>query len=256
MKQSVGQKRSGWFWVGVTLLSISALWWLLIVGIIIDEPEDAAATVGVGILLSALPIGIGIYCVRRGRKAPAVGMQRGPEPAYPTQFAAEAMPRVNSHAVAEAGPMGAKDTEAEIFVRSWRDKVARIFGTLVGCVLFTVGVYGGIPVLGFIGLANILIASTVPDMGTKVTFNQPPGCMTVTRRFCWCLLRTKRISNEEARSARVASVRRPSLLTGFVHTAYQVRVTMQSGKEVSLYIGWERNKADYLAQRILEFGQH
>lgn len=76
MKQSTGRKSSAWFWVGVSLLSISALWWLIL---IILVPEDIGGAVLTAVLTTALPIGIGIYGVRRGRKALAVETQRGPE---------------------------------------------------------------------------------------------------------------------------------------------------------------------------------
>ncbi len=79
MKESTDKRRRAWFWVGVILLSISALWWLLIIAIAVDEPEEAAETIGVGLLLSAVPIGVGIYWVRRGRKALVVGVQQNLE---------------------------------------------------------------------------------------------------------------------------------------------------------------------------------
>lgn len=159
-------------------------------------------------------------------------------------------------AVETGPPPFAKETQAQIVVRSRFDKVVRIFLTLVGCLLIAIGVYVGYN-LGFYasGLICILIGGIVPDMGTKVTFNQPPGYMTVTRRFCWLFSRRKRVSREEARNVRVRSVWRLSSMPHGHGWAYQVRVTMKSGKEVSLYIGWERDRADYLAQKILDFGQ-
>ncbi len=85
MKQPTGQKSSAWFWVGVTLLSLSALWWLIIILAIADEPEAAGDMIFTGLIFTAIPIGIGIYCVRRGRKSPAVEVRRDPEPVYPTK---------------------------------------------------------------------------------------------------------------------------------------------------------------------------
>jgi hypothetical protein len=72
MEQTAGWKRRVWYWAGVVMLSMSALWWLQIVLVIVEEPEDIASKVGVGLFLSALPIAIGFYCVRLGRKAPVV----------------------------------------------------------------------------------------------------------------------------------------------------------------------------------------
>lgn len=61
-------KKSAWFWVGVALLSISALWWLILIPIMIDEPGDTGWVILTGVLFTAIPIGIGIYCVRRGSR--------------------------------------------------------------------------------------------------------------------------------------------------------------------------------------------
>ena len=90
MRQSTGWKRRVWFWVGVTLLSISALWWFIIVIIIAEEPEEAAGIIAFGLILSVIPIAIGVYCVRRGRKASAVGTQQGSESIYVSQSAVTA----------------------------------------------------------------------------------------------------------------------------------------------------------------------
>ena len=81
MKQSAGQKKRLWFWVGVALLSISALWWLMLIFTAVVDPEDIGDTILGGVVTTVVPIGIGIYGVRRGRKALAVETQRGPESA-------------------------------------------------------------------------------------------------------------------------------------------------------------------------------
>ena len=73
MRQSTGWKRRVWFWVGVTLLSISALIWLICILAMIDEGGDTGWYILTGVLLTGIPIGIGIYCVRRGRKALPIG---------------------------------------------------------------------------------------------------------------------------------------------------------------------------------------
>lgn len=64
MKQSAGQKRSPWFWVGVVLFSISALWWLILFLV----PGDIGDTILAGVVTTVVPIGIGIYCLRRGSR--------------------------------------------------------------------------------------------------------------------------------------------------------------------------------------------
>ena len=63
MKQPTGQKRGVWFWVGVVLLSISALLWLLFILSLIAEPENVGYTLLGAVLVTIIPIGIGIYAV-------------------------------------------------------------------------------------------------------------------------------------------------------------------------------------------------
>lgn len=90
MKQSPGQKRSGWFWVGIALLPFVALLWFALVPAMIAEP-DIANIIFVMIfltLITAVPVGImayGLYSVRQGRKEPAVEIKVGAEPTYPSQ---------------------------------------------------------------------------------------------------------------------------------------------------------------------------
>ena len=61
--------KSLWFWIGTLLLSASALLWLFLIIAIAVDPEDIGATIGGGVLLTGIPIGIGIYGVTRRRKA-------------------------------------------------------------------------------------------------------------------------------------------------------------------------------------------
>lgn len=75
MKQSTGRQKSAWFWVGVALLSISALWWILLM-LSVENKGDAVLA---GAITTFIPIGIGIYGVWHGRKAPVVEKPRVPE---------------------------------------------------------------------------------------------------------------------------------------------------------------------------------
>lgn len=71
MRRSTGKARRAWFWVGVTLLVISALWWLILFLV----PRDIGDTILTGVVTTVVPIGIGIYCLRRGsRLRPVQGM--------------------------------------------------------------------------------------------------------------------------------------------------------------------------------------
>ena len=85
MKATTSWKRRAWFWVGVTLLSISALFWLILV--LATEPEvDMGENVIGGVIITVIPIGIGIYGVMHGRKAPAVETQQSPESTYASRL--------------------------------------------------------------------------------------------------------------------------------------------------------------------------
>ena len=84
MKQSAIWKRRAWFWVGVTLLSISAYWWVIMVAMGVST-GDWVSAISAGGILTVIPIGIGIYSIWRGRKARALKIQRSPEPTYASQ---------------------------------------------------------------------------------------------------------------------------------------------------------------------------
>lgn len=144
--------------------------------------------------------------------------------------------------------------------------IAAWFMMLLGAVLVVCGLLGlagnpegangerWIPA-GF-GVFFLLIGIWLVGTTTKVIINEPSGYMTVTRGhvplFLW-FLRTKVISREEARSVFVRSVEKSQEYG--TRTEYQVRVTRRSGKKVKLYEDLKRDKADYLAKRILEFAQ-
>ncbi len=72
IKQPAGHRESAWFGVGIVLLSISTLIWLILIPEIMAEPREAGDIVLGGIIITVIPIGIGIYCVRRGRKVPSI----------------------------------------------------------------------------------------------------------------------------------------------------------------------------------------
>lgn len=152
MKQPAGQKRSAWFWIGVTLLSLSALFWLWFILTVISDPEseDGVAFV-VGLMFTAIPTGIGIYSLRRSRKA--------------------------------------QDTEAEIVSRVsdlafWFGLLFIVFGIpiiLLGWDLIDKNLGGGLSLIG-VGLFAVLVGIWIVGVTTKVTFDQPPGYLRVTLR--------------------------------------------------------------------------
>ena len=163
-----------------------------------------------------------------------------------------------------------KGSKSQIIIKMpWWFRVIFWLILLFGVPLFLVGLSAIIAegantdlwIPGLIGLLFVLLGIWMVGMTTKVTFHQPPGYMTVSRGHCplflW-FLRTKRISTEEARTAFVRTVQRNtwSTMGSSTATAYEVWVTTKSGKDVKLYDGgWNSDKVDYLAKRILDFAQ-
>lgn len=241
MKQSPHQRKSGWFWVGITLLAITGALLLLFVPTIVHEPEEAAYLIGGLLMLSAIPIAIGVYCMSRGRRQ-----------------------TMEKETLAARAPF-AKDAKAEIVIRA----PSGFRGTGWFLLVFGMAWFPLAPMvedqvwgLGFIGggLFAILLGIWLVGWITKVTFNQPSGYITVSQGaipvFLW-FLRTKRISKGEARSVFVRT------FGGTVHTitgastrtGYDVKVVLRSGKEARLHADWNQDAADHLKRRVLEFGQ-
>ena len=61
-------RRTIWLWVGVILLSIGALFLLIVAAAVVGGGRDADSTVLAGLFLSIVPIGVGIYCVWHGKR--------------------------------------------------------------------------------------------------------------------------------------------------------------------------------------------
>lgn len=76
MKHPSSRKRSRWFWAGVVLLSISALFLLLLV--IIAEPGEVKDTMLGGLLFAFIPIAVGIACL-----VSEIVIPKGKKPAAP-----------------------------------------------------------------------------------------------------------------------------------------------------------------------------
>ncbi|MBL7062167.1 MAG: hypothetical protein ISS54_05470 [Dehalococcoidia bacterium] len=72
MKQSIGRRGGAWFWVGVTLLTISAISWLIIILVVLDRSQEAGSVILGGLAVTVIPVGIGIYGIIHGRKFDAV----------------------------------------------------------------------------------------------------------------------------------------------------------------------------------------
>jgi len=68
MEYSLRRRRNIWIWVGVILLTISALFWLVVVAGVVAKIQDASSMILAGLLLSIVPIGVGIYCVWHGKR--------------------------------------------------------------------------------------------------------------------------------------------------------------------------------------------
>lgn len=62
------RKRIIRLWTGIILLSISTLIWLILVIAIVAEPKDAGDVILSGLVLTSIPLGVGIYYVSRGKR--------------------------------------------------------------------------------------------------------------------------------------------------------------------------------------------
>lgn len=76
-------RKSVWYWVGVVLLALSTLLWLLIGIALIVDPDDIGITIMGGVIITIVPISIGIVSIKRGRRAEAIGVEAGTESAKP-----------------------------------------------------------------------------------------------------------------------------------------------------------------------------
>jgi len=84
MKRTASKGGRAWFWLGTVLLSISALWWLIIVLIIVSE-GDGATGVLVGVVTTVVPVGIGVYGVIHGRRHPVAAEENSGRPIVTAQ---------------------------------------------------------------------------------------------------------------------------------------------------------------------------
>ena len=55
-------------WIGIVSLSVSALLWIMLFIAIVAEPEEVGQVIISGLVLSSIPLGVGIYYVRRGKR--------------------------------------------------------------------------------------------------------------------------------------------------------------------------------------------
>jgi hypothetical protein len=229
MKQTRSRKRRVWFWVGVGLLTASALWWLLLV----LTPGDPIIT---GAITTIIPIALGIFCVLRSRKL-----------------------QVTKGTASES----TADTIV-IKMPGWLRGIGW-FLVLVGGFLVLMSlaslwsdVIAGFFVMAGLGLIPILFGISILSMSLKVSLNQPPGYITVTRWkipiFLW-FLRTNRIPLTQLCSVRFTSVELPTMdLTEITATRYQLKVLMNSGEVMTLWDSrYKRDEVERLASRIQEF---
>ena len=86
----VRQGKSVWFWAGVFLLSISSLFWLILVIGMTTDPGDTGDIISGGIMVSLIPIAMGIYALKRARKSQAIpGRPFSSGPAIPSETGVE-----------------------------------------------------------------------------------------------------------------------------------------------------------------------
>lgn len=145
--------------------------------------------------------------------------------------------------------------------------VGRLVILLIGGATFIGAPVAAVIAGGGVGILMMLLVFGLPVAWygillvcwkTKVSFNQPLGYIAVTwghiSPFLW-FLRTKRISREEARTARFSASELPRGQGGST-TKYQVKVSMKSGKELVLHRAyWNGDEAKELTRTILDFGR-
>lgn len=62
------RKRIIRLWIGIVLLSVSALLWMMLIIAIASEAEEVGHVIISGLVLSSIPLGVGIYYVKCGRR--------------------------------------------------------------------------------------------------------------------------------------------------------------------------------------------
>jgi hypothetical protein len=68
MNASNKRKRIIQLWIGISLLSITALFWLALISGIISHPEGRTSAILSGSVFSIIPIKAGIYYVKRAKR--------------------------------------------------------------------------------------------------------------------------------------------------------------------------------------------
>jgi len=163
MKESSSWKRKAWFWVGVALLSVSGLWWLLIILV------DTGDIILVGTITTVIPIGLGIFCIWRGRKRPTVEIQQINETTDSNRHSEEMVEATQSSEQEMTVSMGTSDKVQSALIKDKEEeqpiftepKVSRIrkawFWT--GVTLLAIGGIGW--------MAVYFTSLTDPDMETS-----------------------------------------------------------------------------------------
>ncbi len=68
MDASNKRKRVIQLWIGISLLSITAFFWLVLISGIIAHPEGAGGVILSALVLSTIPVKVGIYYVKRAKR--------------------------------------------------------------------------------------------------------------------------------------------------------------------------------------------
>jgi len=225
MKQSAIWKRRTWFWVGVTLLSISALWWLIIAVIMAEEPEDVAATIGVGLLLSAVPIGIGIYCVVRSRKAQDAQTARAHETTSGpvVEKAAKRPPDIKE-----------QDSKRILIGHTTGERIGAIFGLafVIIVIIIIAAQFLHVILASVVGiLIGLLILRAV--LSGKIVINKSTKTITINKRSFFLTSRQRVIPFSEVRNVVIDYLKITSSSGG----PYGGGTTSRDAWKVSLDIG-------------------
>ena len=190
-ERSMPKRRRIWFWAGVVLLTLSALFWLFLVIGMATDPQDLADMITGGAVLTIIPVGIAIYGVLWG------GKSRTRETV--------------ATGISDISP--SNDLQSVVVIKS-RLKIVLVGWVFLLCggsmLVVTLAVIGNDPgvvrdpgLLAFLGgftAFMFLFAARALGSTTKISFL--PGYMVVSRGhiplFLW-FLRTKNVSMDGAR---------------------------------------------------------
>jgi len=268
MKQFTGKGRGVWFWVGVVLLSISVLWWLIFIIAIVSEPKDVVVSFVVWLLLSALPIGIGIYCVMHGRKVHDKEVRQATKPTYTTQTAVEPAEEMQSIEQETTTAMKTMKNAGglEILASSQCMVIRPIFSERFGLIFGLAFVIVWSIIAQFIPIILIRVLFSVFGilmgllilrgfLGSKIFIDKPTQTVTINKRSFFLASRQRVIPFSDVENV-VIDYEQKTSMSG-PHggtTSYDAwKVSLDIGEKVEIKNTTKKANMLYLASEISRF---